>query len=47
MDNIFECDAPRSKGRKQGLINTRLIIYTQLYTLLYQRVCIIKVLSFQ
>lgn len=27
MDNIFECDAPRSKGRKQGLINTRLIIY--------------------
>lgn len=47
MDNIFECDAPRSKGRKQGLINTRLIIYTQLYTLLYQRFCIIKVLSFQ
>ena len=27
MDNIFEYDVPRSKGRKQGLINTRLIIY--------------------
>ena len=27
MENIFGCDVPRSKGRKQGLINTRLIIY--------------------
>lgn len=27
MENLFECDAPRGRGRKHSLINARLIIY--------------------